>query len=293
MGEQQVTSILDVPENNGEPNGGGATPPVQPAGGAPAGGADDFKFDERLYTQDGKFNKDGAKEYITGLLGEIDTHKKRAEDMRRKISNGKVPEKPEEYFSGWTPDEKYKQVFGEDYSGKDTVSALTKRFSEAYHKAGLNKEQAADISGAVLETLAEQGVIDVRTVDEKNKAMNKWITEQRKQLGDSADDIIRGSKQFLENTPAFDDKTRRQLLQYMEYLGAPFIQAISALKSAYGASAGKDIPPSPQSMSALPSDAELWDEYNKKDTSELRRKEILRQRREAGRKGSLADVLRS
>ena len=173
------------------------------------------------------------------------------------------------------------------------MASLKKRFAETYHKAGLNKEQAADISGAVLETLSEQGVIDVRTPEEKSKAMNEWIGGQRKQLGDNADDIIRGAKQFVENTPAFEDKTRKQLLQYMEYFGAPFIQVIHALKTAHGASAGKDIPANPQGIGALPSDAELWDEYNKKDTSELRRKEILRIRREAGRAGKLADVLRT
>jgi hypothetical protein len=289
-------SILDVPENGaagGQPAGGTADAGSEGAAGAGQSGAGDFEFDKRLYTDDGRFNKDGAKEYIGGLLGEIDTHKKRADDMRRKLSGNKAPEKPEEYFTGWTPaDEKYKQVFAADYSGKDTVAGLTKRFAEAYHKAGLNKEQAADVSNSVLETLAETGVIDVRTPEEKSKAMNEWIAGQRKQLGGNADEIIRGSKQFVENAPAFDDKTKKQLLQYMEYFGAPFIQVVHSLKSAYGASAGRDIPANPQSLGAIPSDAELLDEYNKKDTSDLRRKEILRIRREAGRKGRLTDVLR-
>ena len=91
--------LLDVPENGGEPGSGGTKDNAggQTAGGAAAGpeNGGEFEFDKRLYTEDGKFNRDGAKEYIGGLLGEIDTHKKRADDMRRKLSGNTAPEKPE------------------------------------------------------------------------------------------------------------------------------------------------------------------------------------------------------
>lgn len=250
---------------------------------------EELDFDKRLYTEDGKFNKDGAKEFVKELKEKEEKYEKRILDLRRKVSDGKAPEKKDEYFQDFAPNEKYMKFFDPAAPSKDEIKKITDKFSETYYNAGLTRRQADDISNTMLETLEELGVMDTRTEEQKYIAKAKWVEDQKRSLGSNADNIIREARMFVERSDYFDAKTKNTMLEMMESIGAPFINTVHQLKDAFGEGAGR-VPTNISNLGGLPSDLQLKQEYMNPATSELRRQEIITLRAKAGRSGRLFDA---
>jgi len=251
---------------------------------------EELTFDARLYTEDGKFNKDGAKEFFEERKQEKEKYEKRILDLRRKVSDGKAPETKDEYFQDFAPaDEKYMKYFDPKAPSAEDVKGITDLMAETYHASALTRRQADDVTNSMMKVLEKVGVVDTRTDEQRYIAQQKWITDQKKQLGSNADNIIREARVFVENAPVFSAETKNKLIELMEKLGAPFIDTIHQLKESYGGATG-GVPSSIANLGGLPSDAELKAEYLNPATQDFRRQEIINLRAKAGRTGRLMDA---
>jgi hypothetical protein len=275
----------------GEATMGEATTQTQEASNGQTGGNAgarqlDFEFDPRLYTENGQFNRDGAKEYLTELQTEIEAQKARAEVMRQKLSGGNAPATPEEYFSSYQAPDKYKSLFSAENQNKEAVAALAGKLAQVYHANGLNRSQAAEISNTILETLEAIGAIDTRSEAEIQKQRAEWIANQQKQLGENANEIIVQSNKFVQDS-MLDSDTKKQLVTAMEYAGAPLIKLIHSLKRSFGQAAGANIPANVHALPGGKTEREYRDEYMDKNTSDERRREIIAERARLGRTETL------
>lgn len=250
---------------------------------------EEYDFDKRLYTEDGKFNKDGAKEFLSEAKAEKERYEKRILDLRRKVSDGKAPEKAEEYFQDYAPPERFMGLFDPKAESAPEIKKITEGLSKMYHDSGLSKRQADDVSNTFLTILESLDVVDTKTEEQKIVEKQKWVNEQKRQLGSNADNLIRETRVFVENSPAFSASTKNTLIEMMETIGAPFIETLHQLKDAYGSNTG-GVPVNIANLSGLPSDIELKQEYLAAGTSDLRKQEIIALRAKAGRSGKLMDA---
>jgi hypothetical protein len=247
---------------------------------------EEYEFDSRLYNEDGTFNKDGAKEFLAEQKEAQEKYEKRILDLRRKVSDGKAPDKKDVYFQDFAPaDEKYMPFFDKDTpeETQEAIRGITDKLAERYHDSALTQRQADDMSNAVLDIMAETGILDTRTKEEKYIARQEWIESQKKSLGANADNIIRTTRHFVENTHLFDATTKNSLIDLMETQGAPMISALHQIAEGRAG----EMPVNVSGLGGLASDIELKAEYLRADTSLERRDEISRQRAMAGRKGLL------
>ncbi|GBR72812.1 hypothetical protein NO1_0276 [Candidatus Termititenax aidoneus] len=277
-GQNTTQSNVGGNENGGQNN--------SQVGGNAGAGQSDFEFDSRLYTENGQFNRDGAKEYLTELQTELEAQKMRAEVMRQKLSGGPAPKTPEEYFSSYQAPDKYKGLFSAENQNKEAVAALAGKLAQVYHANGLNHSQAADISNAVLETLEAAGAIDTRSEAEIQKQRAEWVADQQKQLGENAGEMIAQSSKFVQDA-MLDSDTKKQLLSAMEYVGAPLIKLVHTLKRSFGQAAGASIPANVNALPGGRTEREYRDEYMDKNTSDERRREIVAERARLGRAETL------
>jgi len=253
---------------------------------------DEYDYDKRLFTDDGKFNKDGYKEFSKEKKEKEEMYEKRILDLRRKVSDGKAPEKLDEYFLDYAPpDKKFEKYFDfpnmPEQDVKD-IKQITGLLAQHYHGAALTKRQAEDMTKMVLHVLDSTGVIDTRTKDEIHIQKGRWIEDQKKMLGSNAENIIREAKLFVETTGVFNAKTKNMLLQLMEEQGADAIDAIYQIKEAYSGAGG--MPTTVSGLAGLPSDAQLKQEYLDVKTTNMRRQEIIAMRAKSGRPGKLMDA---
>lgn len=258
------------------------------APGLPVDPKPEYDFDKRLVTEDGKLNPEGTKEFIKEIKTKEEMYEKRILDLRRKVSDGKAPEKEEEYFLDYAPpDKKFEKFFDPKAPGAAEIKNIQGLLSKHYFEAGLTKRQGEDMSKMMLAVLESTGVLDTKTPEQQYIEKGKWIDAQKHALGSNADNIIRETKIFVETSPAFTAKTKNLLLEWMNNKGAEAIDAIYQIKEVAG---GSTIPSSIGAISGLPSDAELKREYMDGKTTDHRRQEIIHLRAKAGRQGKLMDA---
>lgn len=261
---------------------------TEPVSGTPVDPKPEYDFDKRLYTEDGKFNQNGAKEFFTDLKKKEELYEKRILDLRRKVSDGKAPEKADEYFLDYAPpDKKYEKFFDPSAPSANEIKEIQNLMSKQYFDSGLTKRQGEDMTALLLRVLESTNVIDTKTKEEKYVEKGKWVDEQKQKLGSNADNIIRETKVFVETSPVFTAKTKNLFLEWMESQGAEAIDAVYQIKEFAG---GGNIPHSVSSVSGLPSDAELKREYLDAKTTDTRRQEITYLRAKSGRTGRLMDA---
>ena len=250
---------------------------------------EDYDYPEGFFDDKGAVNKDSIKEYLGTKKEADEKYEKRILDLRRKVSDGKVLDKSEEYHTDFAPaDEKFLKFF-DDEATKGDMKIVTDALGAMYQETGLSKRQGEDITNTMLRILESVDVIDTKTKEESFAAKQKWIEEQERELGSNAKNIIREARLFIETAAVFSAKTKNELLGMMEKQGAPFISTIHQMKDAYGGnSAG--VPVDVSALGGLASDMELKTEYMNKDTSDLRRNEIIQLRARAGRAGRLMDA---
>jgi len=261
---------------------------TEPVSGTPSDPKPQYDFDKRLYTEDGKFNQDGAKQFFDDLKKKEEHYEKRILDLRRKVSDGKAPEKADEYFLDYAPpDKRFEKFFDPTAPSAEEIKNIQNLMSKQYFESGLTKRQGEDMTKLLLHVLESTNVIDTKTKEEKYVEKGKWIDEQKQKLGSNADNIIRETKVFIETSPVFTAKTKNLLLEWMESQGAEAIDAVYQIKEFAG---GGNIPHSVSNVSGLPSDAELKREYLDSKTTDSRRQEITYLRAKAGRTGRLMDA---
>ena len=165
------------------------------------------------------------------------------------------------------------------------MGSMQEKLADKFHTMGLNRKQGHDAQVAILEIMEDVGVLDTRTKEQQYMDEQKWTTEQKKQLGENADNIIRETKEFIFGTEAFTPSVKNKLADMVEKQGAEFIDVMYQLKGAFGSNTG-GVPTSVANLSGLPSDADLAREILA-GASPQRREEIAHQRVSAGRKGTV------
>lgn len=214
---------------------------------------------------------------------------KQIKDLRRIIGQGKAPDSPEEYYKDYKPEGAIARYYNFEDENNKAVQEFLERTGKEFQEIGLRKDQAKKVYDLYNEALTEAGVFDARSDDEIKETANMWIAEQKGQLEKMygqgrADQVINTAVQFVEKLPVLNEEEKKMAIDLMNKNGAGFINLFYKMNKHYGEG---DIPVDIASVSGIPSDAELWDEYNKPETSDHRREEIIKQRKKAGRKGSL------
>jgi hypothetical protein len=250
-----------------------------------------FEFDKRLYTEDGKFNQEGAKEYLKEREAEKQKYEERLLGLRRIVSrNGETVEKAEEYFQDFAPPKKFEKFFSENTpkETKEYLGSMQANLARKYLDMGLNKQQAVDVSNTILEIMEQVGVLDTRTEEQQALARENYYKEQESRLGANAKNIIREAEIFIMNSNDFDAQQKNKMIDMIKEGDMGIVSIMHSLKDAFGNGTG-GVPTNITNLGGLKPDNELWQEY--KTASPERRNEIIAQRHKAGRPGKLADVM--
>ena len=203
------------------------------------------------------FKEAAVVDRLKHLNEQVESFKKQASDMRRKLSKGvDAPEKVEDYDTSFKFDERYEFVKDDESNAGKHVKEVMKSLDDFAFEHGLSVETAKDLKNMYLKYAEEVSIIDGRSDEEKEQARAEFINEQKKMLGDGADTIIK------------------------ESIGLKF-------RKLFGQSTSADIPVRGFAVSGLADDKALAREYYDNATSDQRRLEILQQRIDAGRTGGL------
>ena len=249
-------------------------------------------LDPRFLNEEGLFNEEGAREYMSEVKNRDDKYNKRIQDMRKMVSTkDDFVENKEEYFQDFAPEEKYMKYFGEDTPEdiQKEIKGLTDRLADQYNELALNKKQALGVSNTILDILEQYGVLDTKSEDEQRLAKQKWVEGQKAKLGANADNIIREAQVYIGNENAFDTDVKKYMLEMIDVVGAPFIDVVNQMKDKFGGATG-GVPSSVIDLSGLAPDADLKQEYLNKETTDFRRQQITAKRAQAGRTTRLMDA---
>ena len=246
-------------------------------------------LDEEIFDIETRQLKEAAVvERLKKNTEDIERWKKQANDMRRKLSKGvDAPEKVEAYSENYVPDERYDFIIGDNDSieGKHIHEVLGNLDKFAFDH-GLSVETAKDLKNMYMKYAEEVQIIDGRTEEEKAQARAQYIAEQKKLLGDNADEILKQNKRFTESYGLWSDDERKYLLGEMNK-SAVANSIWQKVRKLFDANTSDDIPVRGVSVSGLADDRTLADEYYRDSTTDARRMEILQMRIDAGRTGGL------
>jgi len=279
------------PENEDTLSNSGKEPGLTDVPDFPVTPKHEYDVSAKFMTSDGKVDAKKLSDFEKELKEKDENYEKRILQLRRKVSDNKAAQTKEDYFKDFAPEEKYMKYFSPETpeETRKVFDEITGELSDVYFDAGLSTKQADDVSNAMLQTMEKLGVLDLRTDEQKWIAQKEWIEEQKKILGPNAENVIRETKNFINNAQAFSAKTKNQLIDMMNTLGADFIDAMQQVKDAYGGATG-GIPINAAAVGGLPSDSELKTEYLDPNTPDRRREEIMLLRSRAGRTGRLMDA---
>jgi len=246
-------------------------------------------LDEEIFDTETRTLKEAAVvERLKQKEEDIAKWKKQANDMRRKLAKGvEAPEKMEAYAENYVPEERYEFIMddNETTEGKHIHEVLGTLDKFAFDH-GLSVETAKDLKNLYMKYAEDVQIIDGRSEEEKAEAKAKYIAEQKKLLGDDADQILKANRKFTEDYGLWSDEERKYLLKEMDK-SAVANSVWQKVRKLFGQNASDDIPVRGVSVSGLPDDRTLADEYYNDNTSDARRLEILQLRIDAGRTGGL------
>lgn len=285
----EETTVADAPEQNASETTQQETGLLgdddKPSENAPIpDGLDADIFDAETRT----LKESAVVERLKQNQADIEKWKKQANDMRRKLSKGvEAPEKIEAYAENYVPEERYDFIMedNETVEGKHIHDVLGKIDEFAFNH-GMSVETAKDLKNLYMKYAEDVQIIDARSEEEKAESRKQYIEEQRKMLGDNADEILKANKRFLEDYGLWTDDERKYLLGEINKT-AVANTVWGKIRKLFGQSASDDIPTRGVSVSGLADDRSLADEYYNPNTTDARRMEILQLRRDAGRNTSL------
>jgi hypothetical protein len=231
-------------------------------------------FDDVLYdTETQSLRMDKVKERFDEDAKQIESYKKQALDMRRKLSKGvETPESADAYE--YTPDEKYdKYVLDETSLEGEHIKETMKALSDFAFNNGLSLEASKNLKSMMLNYMEQVHILDTRSEEEiaKDKAEN--IRQQRAILGDNAEQVIKENVDFYRERGPFTKEERQYLMSEMSKSGIAN-NIYRKMREFMNTGTTYDIP----ATADFGSDVEaMRKEYFRADTSDKRREEIIKQ----------------
>ena len=211
---------------------------------------------------------------------------KQALDMRRKLSKGvNVPTDVADYAKDYKVADKYAQFFSDEQKdtpvgkfARESMDAIDKKCCEC----AMSTQQAAEMKNLFHEFLEQINIFDVKTDEEKKAERQAWVSEQKKMLGENADEIIKRNVMHYKNDNMFTPEERKIILSLLDqgYEGITIFDKIR--RAIHGTALGDDIPVQ-TNFTGLADDNVLLMEYKDPKTSDARKEQIIRQRLAAGR----------
>ena len=236
-------------------------------------------FDDTLYdTETQSLRLDAVRDRFSAKDKEIESYKKQALDLRRKLSKGvDVPDSIEKYE--YTPDAKYDAYTLDEESAegkhiKETLDDLSKFALDN----GLSLEASKNLKTMALNYMEKVHILDTRTDEEKKAERKAYLDEQRKILGDDAEKIIKENLDFYSARGPFTKEEREAI---KEIIGDSAIgnNILRKMREFMNTGMTYDIP----ANSDYSSDIEaLRKEYLDDKTSDKRREQILYKAAEEG-----------
>ena len=207
------------------------------------------------------------------VIEELSRQTKRAEDLRKKLSNGvTVPQKAEEYEV--VPTEQVKDFL-------DTKSEFFTGVQQIALKNGLSKDQFQGFVNDYLGMCVEKGVVGKPQTEEEQKAAQAaYVAEQKKILGTNADEQIQSAVAFIETEyrkGVFDENEKKALRDFADK-SAVNIRVLNKLREYAGQPV---VPVQGAQTDGLMSDAEIIEKWDTLSTNEQMK--ILKQREALGR----------
>ena len=207
------------------------------------------------------------------VLEELNRQTKRAEDLRKKLSNGvTVPQKAEEYEV--VPEEAVKDIL-------DTKSEFFTGMQQIALKHGLSKDQFSGFVNDYLAMCVEKGVVNKPQTEEEIKAARAaYVAEQKKILGTNADEQIGSAVAFIDTEyrkGVFDEQERDALRAFADK-SAVNIRTLNKLREMAGQPI---VPVQGAQQDSLMSDGEIIAKWSTFSDSE--KVKILQQRQALGR----------
>lgn len=222
---------------------------------------------------------------------DIDRYKKQANDMRRKLSKGvNAPDDINDYSENFVADERYDYIIG-DTSNDNVkhVNEVLKSLDEFSYNHGMSLETAKDLKNMYLKYAENVKIIDCRTVEEKEQERANYILQQKKMLGDEADQIISDNVKFFKEYGFFSESEKNLFLNQMKE-SAEWNVIGMKIRKLFGQNPSNDIPVRSLNVYDLADDETLAREYYDSKTTDTRRMQILQMRIDAGRQGGLPVV---
>ena len=134
---------------------------------------------------------------------------------RRALSKiQEMPESVEDFKNNFKPNEKYAPLFDENNTGGEKIRKMFNRLDEVCFKNGIGETKNQALKTFLLDTFAENNIIDTKTAEEKEAQKQQKLEDQKEILEnalgrntdlDRVQDII---DQFIEDESDSDDATR-------------------------------------------------------------------------------------
>jgi hypothetical protein len=231
----------------------------------------------QFMNEDGSFNKDNAQNFIKSKDDEISSANKQRDDMRRIMSKNQAVSSADDYMKTFkAEDERFNHLLDFENEANVEMKEGVEQFTKELYEAGISEAHGHVMINKMLNMLSEHGVIDTRSPEAVEKAM----LDEYKKLGDDAPRIIKQVEQGIANNQYLNEDQKARLGEIANSEGAWFVQYLNNNIEQLN---GQMAIPVSANDDALASDAELWAEYIKEDTSETRRNQIIEDRTKAGR----------
>lgn len=285
--ETEVKTEADAPEQKASEEQTGLLPEeeTKPEENAPIPeGLDEEIFDVETRT----LKESAVVERLKKNTEEIGRWKKQANDMRRKLSKGvDAPEDVKEYAEKYVPEERYEFALDDKETevGKHIHGVLDSLDKFAFEH-GMSVETAKDLKNMYLKYAEDVQIIDGRSEEEKEQARAEYIAEQKKLLGDNANEIIKQNARFARDYGLWSEDEKNWLLSQMDK-SAVANSFVNKVRKLFGQNTSEDIPVRGVSVSGLADDKTLAKEYYADGTTDARKMQILQMRIDAGRTGGL------
>ena len=236
-------------------------------------------FDDTLYDVETQSLKlDAVKDRLTSKDKEIENYKKQALDLRRKLSKGvETPDSVDKYE--YTPDAKYDSyVMNEGSLEGKHIKETMDELSQFALDNGLSLEASKNLKTLALNYMEKVHILDTRTDEQKKDDRKKYLEEQRKVLGDNAEQIIRDNVDYYSNYGFFTPE-ERDYLKWAIGESAVANNILRKVREVLSANTSKGIP----TETNYNADVEaLRKEYLDEKTSDRRREQILYRAAEEG-----------
>ncbi|MDR2526317.1 MAG: hypothetical protein LBC92_00380 [Rickettsiales bacterium] len=185
---------------------------------------------------------------VVSKFKELEETKKRADGLRRILSEKGAPENDGDYIAEYKADSRFEK-FIETEEGKTVLNEL----KDIAKENGFTKKQYQASVDYVNNKLEKLGIVNTMSAVEMEAKRQEWIVEQKKLLGDNADAIIKSNVDFITNNGFFNTVEKKELMRICDS-GAIGISVVSKIKKAltYDKVGTPEIPITANSQLGMP-----------------------------------------